>query len=527
LYGGSGNNNFVNKNGIINGNVGIGDGFNAFDHSGGFVRGSYSGGAGIDQINNLGGMFTSFINLGGGNDTILIDASNIGGTDSIFGGDGKDVLDLSAATSAFWVDLEYTQMEVWTSGTGVANGATANTMISNLDSFENITGSVGSDVILGNSADNTYVYTGNFPGTADVFFGRGGVDTIDLSNLKSVWVDLALTANEVYTNGLTVAQGFNSNTVVANLDSVERIIGTVGSDQIFGDAGDNIFVSNGVALDGQFNIPIPVPLALDRFDGRSGSDTIDLSNLNMFGAVWVDLTSSIEVWQAVGLVEATGATANTQIADLTAVENVVGTFLTDQFFGDGNNNSYGYNGKASGIEFVDGRGGSDTFDGSRSTTSLWIGLTNTAVEVWSVGSTANSNGANANTQIADLVSIENIVGSHYGDTLLGDTGINRIEGLKGNDTLAGFGGNDTFVFKFDAVNNVGMGADTINDFSAGLGIGDVIELNGYGSAFDSFAEIYAATTNTLSGVRIYLADGAIDILGITKAQLAADDFVFV
>jgi RTX calcium-binding nonapeptide repeat (4 copies) len=527
LFGGTGNNNFVNKNGIINGNVGTGDGFNVFDNSSGLVRGYYNGGVGIDQINNLGGVFASFINLGGGNDSILIDASNVGGTDSIFGGAGKDLLDLSSATAAFWVDLEYTQMEVWTSGAGIANGATANTMIANLDSFEDIYGSVGSDVILGNSSDNTFVWTGNVPGTADVFFGRGGVDTIDLSALKSIWVDLALSANEVYTNGLDAAQGFNSNTLVANLDSVERIIGTAGSDEIFGDAGDNIFVSNGVALDGQVNIPVPVPLALDRFDGRLGSDTIDLSSLNLFGAVWVDLTSNIEVWQAVGLVQATGANANTQIADLTSVENVVGTFLTDQFYGDGNNNSYGYNGKVQGIEFIDGRGGSDTFDGSRSTTSLWIGLTNTAVEVWSVGSTANSNGANANTQIADLVSIENIVGSQYGDTLLGDTGNNRIEGGKGDDTLAGFGGNDTFVFKFDTVNGVGVGTDTINDFSAGAGVGDVVELASYGINANSFAELMAASTNTAQGVLIQFIDGSsINLLGLTKAQLSVDDFVF-
>jgi Ca2+-binding RTX toxin-like protein len=93
--------------------------------------------------------------------------------------------------------------------------------------------------------------------------------------------------------------------------------------------------------------------------------------------------------------------------------------------------------------------------------------------------------------------------------------------------LVGAGGNDTFVFKFDTIDQVDVGLDTINDFSAGVGLGDVIELSGFGLDFDTFAELMTHTVNTGSGVRIYLNSDYIDLLGIVKSQLAVDDFAFV
>jgi len=42
-----------------------------------------------------------------------------------------------------------------------------------------------------------------------------------------------------------------------------------------------------------------------------------------------------------------------------------------------------------------------------------------------------------------LISIENLIGSDFNDTLIGDGGANRLEGRRGDDTLFGAGGNDT------------------------------------------------------------------------------------
>jgi Ca2+-binding RTX toxin-like protein len=511
-------------------------GLNDYIVNSGFISGDVYLFGGNDTFNNRGGVLKGAVDLGSGDDVLLFDSSPLSGPLTARGGVGVDAIDLSSATSAVWMDLQYSQMEVWTSGTGIANGATANTMVANIDSFEKIIGTVGSDVILGDARNNTYIYNGNFSGTADVFFGRGGVDTIDFSSLKSIWVDLDLSANEVFTSGTNVAYSYNSNIVIANLDSVEKIIGTSGSDQVYGDAADNIFVSNAVQF-GSTGLTYGA-IELDRFDGRGGSDTFDLSTINLplggYTPAWVDLTfAGPEVWIAVGPTFANGGNATTAIADLSAVENFIGTRNSDQFYGDANANTYGFT-AFDGIhtEIFDGRGGVDTFDGSLSNIALWIGLSNTGMEVWTNGSTTvGATGANANTAVADLISVDNITGSQYGDTLIGDGAANRIEGGKGNDVLVGGLGADTFVFNFDSVNKVGAGIDQINDFTAGSGPGhDVIQLLNYGELYASgfsFASIIAGATDTLQGVRIGLGDGYIDLLGIVKAQLTADDFIFV
>src|SRR5205807_2057066 len=52
-----------------------------------------------------------------------------------------------------------------------------------------------------------------------------------------------------------------------------------------------------------------------------------------------------------------------------------------------------------------------------------------------------------------LVSIENIIGSSWNDTIVGDGADNRLEGGLGNDTLIGGGGRDTLL--------AGFGTDTL------------------------------------------------------------------
>ncbi|ESR25656.1 Alkaline phosphatase [Lutibaculum baratangense AMV1] len=79
-----------------------------------------------------------------------------------------------------------------------------------------------------------------------------------------------------------------------------------------------------------------------------------------------------------------------------------------------------------------------------------------------------------------LYSIENLVGSNFGDTLAGDAGANTLHGLGGNDTLNGGAGNDTLyggdgddrligglgndVFVFDTALNAATNVDEITGF---------------------------------------------------------------
>lgn len=89
----------------------------------------------------------------------------------------------------------------------------------------------------------------------------------------------------------------------------------------------------------------------------------------------------------------------------------------------------------------------------------------------------------------------------------------------GNDQMSGGAGNDMFVFKGMA------GTDTITNFSAGAGVSDLILFEN--SPFADFTALLAATHNDGSGNTVIAhGDASITLIGVLKAQLAADDFLF-
>jgi hypothetical protein len=75
--------------------------------------------------------------------------------------------------------------------------------------------------------------------------------------------------------------------------------------------------------------------------------------------------------------------------------------------------------------------------------------------------------------------------------------------------------------------NLGGDTDTIRDFTAGAGVGDVILLIGFGTALDTFAEVLAAATDDGVHTTINFGGGDVIVLrGVLVSQLAADDFTF-
>jgi Ca2+-binding RTX toxin-like protein len=152
---------------------------------------------------------------------------------------------------------------------------------------------------------------------------------------------------------------------------------------------------------------------------------------------------------------------------------------------------------------------------------VWIDLNRTGSgdnEAWTRdGADVNSGTWRA---IANLGTMENLIGTQFADKRFGDANVNRLEGGAGNDQLTGRGGNDVFVFR------PGFGADTITDFTgAGATVGDQIQLS-LGPAFDDFAEVQAVTTVSGGNTVIDFGGGStITLTGVTAA-MHQNDFLF-
>ena len=129
-----------------------------------------------------------------------------------------------------------------------------------------------------------------------------------------------------------------------------------------------------------------------------------------------------------------------------------------------------------------------------------------------------------------LISVEDVRGTNFGDTIIGSTAANflrgrggddTIEGGQGDDTLRGEGGDDLFVF------NNGDGNDSISwgDFQAGAGTFDMLDVSAFG--FASAAAALAAASDDGGGNTLVQLDGddSVRLIGVAVGSLHEDDFM--
>ena len=130
----------------------------------------------------------------------------------------------------------------------------------------------------------------------------------------------------------------------------------------------------------------------------------------------------------------------------------------------------------------------------------------------------------ANVETLVLQGSSNLSGSGnaLANSIHGNSGDNRLDGLGAADAISGYAGNDTFVF------NVGQGnGDTIVDFAGnGAAVGDSLQFVGYGTAAQgaTFTQI-GATNQWLIHSGLGAPDETITFLN--GAPIDGSDFVFV
>ena len=156
-----------------------------------------------------------------------------------------------------------------------------------------------------------------------------------------------------------------------------------------------------------------------------------------------------------------------------------------------------------GDDILTGGAGNDTLTGGGGADTLIGGLDSDTASYASAAGAVTAYLANPLDNAGDAAgdsysSIENLLGSGFGDALTGDSGANVIDGGLGDDLLDGGAGNDILTggsgsdtFDYNAITDAGTVGDTINDFAVGAS-GDVLDISDllgtFGSSGDPFGD---------------------------------------
>lgn len=414
---------------------------------------------GDDRINGYGGRDSLF---GHDGDDVL---NGGGGSDVLDGGDGNDWLN-TAVGDGLWQDSLSggSGNDVLTSGYGndllhggdgddilISGGGPISGSVSGNTDGDTVYGDAGDDTLIGSGlSDRLYGGVGNdvlFGGNEqDILYGDAGADFMDggdgwdYADYRTadtgVTIDLQtglgrggvaegdIFRNIEYVRGSDFADtliGDAGNNLLLGFVGNDNLSGGGGNDQLDGGAGDDVL--RGDAGDDRFT----GGAGADHFDGGDGSDTMLLRS---YSGVFSPLTVNLEAGTASGGAFDPGDT-------FTSIENVVATQFNDILTGDAKDNAFTGD---DGADHIDGGDGSDTviyygevFGGGG---SFGIGVT-----VDLANSTAYGADANGDT----IISIENVVGSTYEDSLTGSDAANRISGGGGIDNVFGAGGDDVLI----------------------------------------------------------------------------------
>lgn len=372
---------------------------------------SASGGHGTDAVNGIENVKGSPYN-----DTLVGDTApnflnGLGGNDRITGGAGDDILDGGAGND--WAMYEGATAGVIVNLAG--SSATGGHGTDVLWSFENVAGSAYGDTITGTTGPNTLVGNNGNDSISggsgnDVIRGGGGNDSLDGGpDLDLASYTGAPAAVVVNLESGAASGGHGSDTLVG----FENAQGSARADTLIGDAGANI-------LQGM--------RGSDRLTGGGGNDYLD-GGRGRDWAIYTAAPSAVVVNLA--LSTATGGHASDTLA---SIENVEGSAFGDTLTGSTAVNRLK---GGSGDDRITGGWARDFIDGGPGNDwAVYEGGVGPVVVNLTVGTASGAHGADR------ITAVENVSGSPYNDTLIGDAASNRLYGQGGNDRITGAGGND-------------------------------------------------------------------------------------
>lgn len=435
-----------------------------------------TGGGGTDRLTSIENLYGSAFNdtlVGNAGDNVLMgwDGNDIisggkgedtlwgsAGNDTLDGGDGDDWLVggagddvIKGGAGADWSSYEDATAGVTVDLTKTTAQDTIGAGKDTLTGVESIWGSKFADVLTGD-ANSNYLFAdaGNDTlsgGAGDDFFAGGtgvnvidggeGFDTIDYA-MSAVGVEVDLSRNIATSIGdASISDRLSSIELVTGSTHDDIITGNTADNYLFGDAGDDVLRAAGgqdvlEGGDGEDTLFGSSTGTGDVLLGNAGDDRVVV----YAGATVVDGGAGVDTLKVVSAanlkidlrISGSQEIASGLHVDLRDVENLIGGAGNDQLTGDAKDNVL--NG-GDGDDILDGGSGSDTASYQDALWGVTIDLGKTVHALDSAGQGNDT-----------LISIENVIGSRWNDTLLGAAGANRLQGDFGDDTLEGVGGND-------------------------------------------------------------------------------------
>ena len=337
----------------------------------------------------------------------------------------------------------------------------ADAALAHIQNVDNVVGTVGNDIVVGNAHANTVTYTISDDAAHATVGGDGtGASASD---------------------GFDIISGGPSPFAHGH-EAAGDVHDTVNFSRVGSAAGVATAVAVGVTAEILSNhatgikVDLQVAVTIDATDPHTGGTVaVTGSVVSTNGGEGVPVDLALLTWAPQSAANGHGT------ASAATVENIVGSQGADDVAGNAKDNTYFAVGDGtSGASLFDGRGGSDTIDFSK----LLGGITGIDLHLGDASSGSGSqtsvatvaSGAVAGTAIVVLSNVENVVGTKGNDT---------IEGNSADNILTGIGGSDTFIFKstifVDGLEYANIGNDVITDYHGQGGGGS----SGYGGGHDS------------------------------------------
>jgi Ca2+-binding RTX toxin-like protein len=380
---------------------------------------SADGGSTLSLVGDTAGFFTLNAGILSVNAGLNFEDGNIPDADNDLS-NGKQVVATIKADngidSALFHEVTLTLIDVQEARTVTAGDSI---LVGGIGS-DRLTGGNNSDTLLGNGGDDVLIGLSG----GDLLDGGAGSDTVSYAGSGAVTVNLS-------SGEAKFADAENDGLI-----SIENVIGSSNADTLIGDSGDNVL------------------------EGSGGNDILNGGNHGVFGDTvsYAGAASAVTVSLAIATAQNTVGAGTDTISNF---ENIQGSALNDTLTGNSFANVLI---GGAGADNLNGGGGSDTASYFNAPAAVIASLV------------AGGTGGDANGDT--FTSIENLSGSIYGDTLIGDAVANVIAGGAGHDVLTGLGGADFFKYQLKPGALLSEAhSDTITDFIPGEDQIDLSDLN--------------------------------------------------